>query len=380
MENTTINFDEIEIIKELGLGVNGTTYLVKYKNKEYVLKVQHILEEYLKIDYSKQLWRELDTFSYIDTLKKEDQFFFAKLYGYSIYDKCTHIQKRNFKKINESMKKIDQSEWCVKFLMDFKGSTTLNDFLKTKKLSRGQIFSIMIQICKIIYLLYEGGYSHNDLHLSNIMITSTNDKTFNFMDKIIPYNGYQISAIDYGLILNIKYKINYKEEKYFLLNREGWMFNEMFYTNFMLLNQINRSIDDCIKSYKKIPSLTVHYEGIKKIIENHPDFFKSTKSKYTRIFPNNKKSLNKAIEEVKNYPYLMAYFLNKNNEDDSRHILKHIIFEFQLLFPDEYSKYFKFCSVYRNLLPINIVKDLLLINNYNDYINFLIDKIKKVII
>ena len=30
-----INFEEIEIIKEIGAGVNGTTYLVKYKNKDY---------------------------------------------------------------------------------------------------------------------------------------------------------------------------------------------------------------------------------------------------------------------------------------------------------------------------------------------------------
>jgi len=87
--------------------------------------------------------------------------------------------------------------------------------------------------------------------------------------------------------------------------------------------------------------------------------------------------LNKTIEEIKTIKYLTAFFLNKNNEDDSKHILFRIIFEFQLLFPDEYSKYFKFCSSYNNLLPVNVVKEILLINNYKDYINLLIDNIKK---
>ena len=38
-----------------------------------------------------------------------------------------------------------------------------------------------------------------------------------------------------------KYNINYKEEKEFLINREGWMFNEMFYSNFIFINNTNKS-------------------------------------------------------------------------------------------------------------------------------------------
>ncbi len=376
-----INFDEIEIIKEIGAGVFGTTYLVNYKNKEYALKIQHILNEDREQDFNKTLWRELEPYNYFETLKKEDQSFFLRLYGYNIYDQCKHIQKRFFRKIKENteiinIKKLDKSEWCIQYLMDFKGNQTLKEFLNKKKVNYQQIYSIMLQICKIVYLLYEGGYSHNDLHLDNIMITPTLKKTFNFMNKRIPYNGYQISAIDYGNILHKKYNIDYKEEKEFLINREGWMFNEMFYTNFIIINQINKYVNDCVKSYKKIPTMDVHYEGIQNIIYKHPDFFKSTKEKYTKIFPNSKQSLNKTIEEIKKIKYLTAFFLNKNNEDDSKHILFHIIYEFQLLFPEEYSRYFKFCSFYKNLLPVNVVKEMLLINNYQDYVNFLIDNIK----
>ena len=40
-----VNFDNIIIKKKLGAGMLGTTYLAEYKNKQYALKIQHILEK-----------------------------------------------------------------------------------------------------------------------------------------------------------------------------------------------------------------------------------------------------------------------------------------------------------------------------------------------
>lgn len=37
-----INLDECKIIKKLGQGMAGTTYLVSYKNKKYALKIEKI--------------------------------------------------------------------------------------------------------------------------------------------------------------------------------------------------------------------------------------------------------------------------------------------------------------------------------------------------
>ena len=48
--------------------------------------------------------------------------------------------------------------------------------------------------------------------------------------------------------------------------------------------------------------------------------------------------------------------------------------EFHLCFPDKYTKYVKWCSYHEFLLPKDIVLNLLIINNYTDYINYLISK------
>ena len=91
-----VDFNNIKVIKKLGIGAYGTTYLCNYKRKQYALKVQHILETDKIKDYKNELWREIDLYEYINTLPKKDQRFFTKLYGYVIYNGCTHKQIRTF--------------------------------------------------------------------------------------------------------------------------------------------------------------------------------------------------------------------------------------------------------------------------------------------
>jgi len=40
-----IDFDNVKMIKKIGAGMFGTAYLVEYKNQNFALKVQKILEE-----------------------------------------------------------------------------------------------------------------------------------------------------------------------------------------------------------------------------------------------------------------------------------------------------------------------------------------------
>lgn len=42
----------IKIIKKLNAGMFGTTYLCEYKEKEYALKIQHILKKDQYEDYN----------------------------------------------------------------------------------------------------------------------------------------------------------------------------------------------------------------------------------------------------------------------------------------------------------------------------------------
>ena len=166
----------INIIKTLGSGTFGTTYLVKYKSNNYVLKIIKIIysDKKLKeniIDYKEQFWREIDLYKFINTLDKKDQIFFTKLYDYKITDNCNY----NINIINNIIddpyfKKLNDSKWCIKLLLDYKEGITLKDFLLNNKLSEQQIYSILLQVCKVIMILYNGNYSHGDLHLENIII------------------------------------------------------------------------------------------------------------------------------------------------------------------------------------------------------------------
>jgi serine/threonine protein kinase len=98
--------------------------------------------------------------------------------------------------------KLNKSPWCLKYLTEYKGNTTLNDFLESGKIISSKIFlSFCLQLAKIVLLLYKGGYSHNDLHPGNIMINKTNIKYFSFNGKKIPTYGIQLQVIDYDGIL-----------------------------------------------------------------------------------------------------------------------------------------------------------------------------------
>jgi len=85
----------ILIIKTIGIGSSGTVYLVKYKNKKYALKIQHILIEDTKKNMKSKIWKEIYFYNYINKLENKDKIFFVELYGYKIYDKCKHVQSVN---------------------------------------------------------------------------------------------------------------------------------------------------------------------------------------------------------------------------------------------------------------------------------------------
>ncbi len=106
------------------------------------------------------------------------------------------------------------------------------------------------------------------------------------------------------------------------------------------------------------------------LILNYHDFYESAKGKYLKIYPKAKKFL-KIIED------------NVNNDKEFHDILgKNIIIvgdiinkietEFHLMYPKDYAKYWKWTSYYDYLLPKEDVQNLLLIDNYKDFVNYII--------
>ncbi len=47
----------LKIIKKLGEGTLGKTYLVKYKDKKYALKIEHILNNERKKSFKNKIFR-----------------------------------------------------------------------------------------------------------------------------------------------------------------------------------------------------------------------------------------------------------------------------------------------------------------------------------
>jgi len=374
-----INIDNVEIIKKLGSGMFGTTYLVKYKNKQYTLKIQNILEKDKKPSFKNKLWRELDFYNFINKLNNDEQIFFAKLYAYKIYDNCNHVVERPFEisKDDTFFSKYDNSNVCVKLLLEYKEGTNLHQFLLNNKLTKNQVLSILLQICKIMLILYKAGYSHNDLHPDNIIINKTTKKYFILMNKKINYYGYQISAIDYGEVLHKKFGVKPTKgmfnDKLFLKDITTHMFNHMYHYIFNIISNQLKYVDDLKKSKKKLPWESENYnmsEPFKKIILNHHDFYESTKEKYLKMYPKARKLL-KIIED------------NIDNKNDFYDILgkkitlilpilNKIEHEFHLMYPKLYEKYWKWTSYYDYLLPKEDVLNLLLIDNYKDFVNNII--------
>ena len=377
-----MNFDDITIISTLGVGFHGTTYLVKYNNMNYALKIQHILPNDKNKSYKKGLWRELDLYDYINTLHPLQQKFFTKLYGYEIIDDCNHKQKRTFEITDTELLNLDKSKWCVKLLTEYKGKKTLEQYLFNNTLTTNQTYSIILQICNIMLILYDGGYSHNDLHSANIMLNYTEEKTFMFKNKKIPYYGLQISAIDYGLVLHKKFKINYKDyyRKGFLENRKAFLFEELYSKIINVIINWDKYVGDCIKMKDKLPKKFQMYstfnDGIKIIINEYQDFFIEAKNKYVKLYPKSKELID-SVEKNINKLSIWEIIKNNKNEPFFWKVMHRIIHEFRILHPKLYSKYFSWCSYHKCNLPKQECLDIMLMTNVDELFNYLINKIIK---
>ena len=331
------------------------------------------------------MWREFDLYKYIGELKPSEQQFFVKLYGYKIYNNCDHIQKRPYELPDDNssfalkLKKLDSSKWCLKYLIDYLGNETLDQYITKYHISTKQKAIFMLQIIKMILILDKGGYSHGDLHFKNIMVTKTEKKYFLLGKYQIPFNGLQLIAIDYGEVINEKFGINYKKDlwtKMFVTNKSKYIFHEICYNITPLYTGFSKRVKDCENKHKKLPwelDEDVWSNGIKSIMNNYSTFFKNKIEKYSKLFPKSKEILEYIFDnknDIRTIDNLIKY---KKNTDDFYYILGRIGDDFCFYYPNEYAKYFKWCGVIKIEFPEKYFSQLSEVKNYNEIINICVD-------
>jgi hypothetical protein len=190
--------DDYKIIKKLGSGQFGTTYLVEKDNKKYALKIEKIYKRDMKKSYKSDVWREID---FATTLSNKYPEQFMTLYEYDFIDNCKHTQKYDESFLEKFFERT-KSKYCSRKIYSLV-DTTLEDY---KIKSREQFYSIVTQLCYILYAMYKNGYTHNDFHIGNIGIIFTNKEKIKVFDTEIKTYGVIVQAIDYGAVLHHKYK------------------------------------------------------------------------------------------------------------------------------------------------------------------------------
>lgn len=282
-----MDFDKIEIIKELGNGSYGSTYLVKLDDKYFALKKQKIIKESIKKNYKYEIWREIDFYKWINKLDKYNQIFFMKMYDYNIYE-CKYVN--NLSKLLEPKiyNKLKKSPYCINILLELK-DLTLEDLITEKKLEYTQRLSIIIQILYSLYLMHSSGYYHRDTHTQNIMINECdynkiitlkiNHKTY----KLKTY-GHIISLIDYGLINHKKYltKKDYNNLKFDItINIDLFIFIETCLINYQY---------NVLKYIKNIKKKTI-YLYFKKLYNDYYNEYLLLKIQYLGLWNDDKTKL-----------------------------------------------------------------------------------------
>jgi hypothetical protein len=316
-----MDIDKAIIIKKLGNGMAGTVYLVNIRKKMYALKIEKIADKFIhkkdmKKDVTSREWREID-FSLNFANEYPDQF--ITLYKYDIIKDCKHVQEftNNLKTFPIYVQNIftekNNSNYCIRKVFSLIDNI-LKDVIDTFTIP--QFYSMMAQVTYIIHLMRENGYTHNDLHSSNIGVVKTNKKYLTILNNKIPLLGYQYKAIDYGMVLNKKYKMDKVEKE---------MFND---SN---INEINRLL--------------------KKVVT----FEKNDKIK--KLFTSEKEG-NWFNKFMKSDDYFLVKDYGVNNED--RFLI------YQILFPDNAQKMFfgkEYSITYKPIMRINLVDILYFFNN-----------------
>jgi len=250
---------EYKIIEELGKGMFGTVYKIKYKDKYFAMKIEHILEEDKEKNIKSSVWREIDFMTKF-AKKYKDQI--MQMYHYDFVDNCNHVQEytvnlKNFEKYHrDKFIKLSKSKTCIRRIYELIDGN-VKDIIST--LSIEQIYSFIIQIAIIVQILEKNKYIHGDFHSANIGYIKTDKKFIKFGRLNIPTFGYIFKAIDLGSVMNPKYKLSKRDKIWYkdLFKREliapltTTLINSNKFWDYVDNNNIKLNLQKDIKKFEK---------------------------------------------------------------------------------------------------------------------------------
>jgi hypothetical protein len=202
-----IYMHKYKLVKLIGQGVFGYIFKARYNKEFFALKIQKIKESDKIVNYNSKVWREIE-FSNFSKLYPEQ---FCQLFEYKIITNKEDLPKQYLKDQNDVLcfSEILKFDICIIFIYKLKENTFDKIY---KSLSKKQLYSAIIQIIFIIYLLKKNNYMHCDLHNRNIMFSIVPQSyKINMLNYSIPTFGYLFCFIDFGSLLNPKYDLNDKE-------------------------------------------------------------------------------------------------------------------------------------------------------------------------
>lgn len=260
-----------------------------------------------------------------------------QLYTYDIVNNCNHLQVYHDPieklpiKLQKKLIKLEKSEYCVRRIYSLVDDIFKNIF---EKLNQKQIYSTIVQLTYIIYLMNTNKYVHCDMHSKNIGVLKINKK-LKIFNKLVPTLGYQYIILDFGLVLHPNFLLN-KEEK------------ERY--NYFLNNEINTIIKRLIIFEKN--------DFIKKLVNIN------YKTKHESIIYS---------KFLKSAEYILLEKFALNDEDR--------FYLYQIIFPGSFQKEYlgiNFTKIYMPILKCTLL-DLLYFfknkNNFKKIINYFVKKI-----
>ena len=228
----------VNLIKELGSGGNGTAYLVVRNGEKLVYKLER-LDEYTE-PLTSEYYRQID-FDEKIARENKDKFMILKAHG-MILD-CDYVQPNTGKMLakkdevrKERFIRKNKQPHCYFLLYSPYLDGRFRDIKREIQNNEILMIDFIYQIITSIDIMRNKGFSQNDIAYDNIMYKEIN-------------NTYEWYIIDYGNITNVKYPDS-------LLDKEK-MKNDPTYKKTLITDIIgliklcvDESIYDFIKEHK----------------------------------------------------------------------------------------------------------------------------------